>query len=108
MFDNIIGHDKIKNLFLDENYVIRNTYVFEGSSGIGKKMMALEIANKIAQYQQNILLIQSDKALGVDDIRPINDFVYRFPFGKDNKRVVIIDNCNTMNNICQNLSLIHI
>lgn len=105
MFENIIGHENIKKLFEDENYVLRNTYIMSGVDGIGKKMMALEIANKIAQYPQNILLIQSDKALGVDDIRPISDFIYRFPFGKDNKRVVIIDNCHTMNNVCQNMLL---
>ena len=105
MFENIIGHENIKKLFTDDNYVLRNTYVMEGVDGIGKKMMALEIANKIAQYLQNILLIQSEKALAVDDIRPISDFIYRFPFGKDNKRVVIIDNCHTMNNVCQNMLL---
>lgn len=105
MFENIIGHENIKKLFTDDNYVLRNTYVMEGVDGIGKKMMALEIANKIAQYPPNILLIQSEKALAVDDIRPISDFIYRFPFGKDNKRVVIIDNCHTMNNVCQNMLL---
>lgn len=105
MFDGIIGNERIIDMFRNPDYELRNTYIFYGNEGVGKFTIAKELATAKSEYNQNILIIDSDKDVAVDDIRSIEDFIYRPPFGKDNRRTVIINNSQTMSVICQNMLL---
>jgi DNA polymerase III subunit delta' len=114
-FENIIGHEKSKNLlrmFL-ENKNIPHAFLFYGQEGIGKKLVAKEFAkhlfcgNGIACGQCNpciklergshpdLILIEGDDSIGIDQSRMLSKEICEYPYESE-KRVIIIDRAETL------------
>ena len=55
MFDNIIGNKKIKNLLTNsiKNKKTSHSYIFSGTEGIGKKLIAKEFSKMLLCLNEN-------------------------------------------------------
>lgn len=106
MFEKIIGHEQNKKHFANRNSYSQ-AYIFEGIEGIGKFMFAMEIAKSLSGLDRNIHVVKPDKtSISVDQIREVQVDIAMPPFnGLDNKRVVIIDDADKMNETAQNALL---
>lgn len=110
VFDNIIGHDKPKNMlrmFL-ENRNIPHAFLFSGQEGIGKKHMA----KTFAQYlfcetasacgacgaciklergsHPDLIVIEGNESIGIDQSRMLSKEISEYPYESE-KRIIIID-----------------
>ena len=118
----IIGHKK--NIDFLNKSVQRNkishAYLFEGPERIGKKLVALEFAGAIQDYEEitlnpslpkgeisganpDLLIINSEKgeSINIAQIRELQSRLSLFPYSKKYK-VAIIDNAETMTNEAAN------
>ena len=126
MFNNIIGNDKIKEQL--ENSVklnkISHSYLFIGTEGIGKKMIANEFAKMILCTDNNrycgkcksciefdtnnnpdFKIIEPDgNSLKIEQIREFQNKVYEKPI-ISNRKVYIIDEAEKMTKEAQNCLL---
>ena len=114
-FENIIGHDKSKNLlgmFLD-NKNIPHAFLFYGQEGIGKKLVAKEFAkhlfckngtacgkcNPCIKLERgshpDLILIEGDDSIGIDQSRMLSKEICEYPYESE-KRVIIIDRAETL------------
>lgn len=68
MFDNILGNDKIKKLLVqaNQNKKISHSYLFVGTEGIGKKMIAKEFAKMILCTSENQYCMQCKSCIEFD------------------------------------------
>ena len=126
MFDNILGNDIIKNQLkqaIDLNKT-SHSYLFIGTSGIGKKIIAKEFAKMILceskekycnhcksciEFDSNnnpdFTLIQPDgTSIKIDQIRQIQKKIIEAPIISNNK-VYIIDDADLMTQEAQNCLL---
>lgn len=126
MFDNIIGNEKIK-LELEQTIKLNkmsHSYMFIGTSGIGKKMIAKEFAKMIlCQGEQKYcnkcksciefdsnnnpdfqLIEPEGVSLKIDQIRQIQKKIIEAPIISD-KKVYIIDDADLMTIEAQNCLL---
>lgn len=126
MFDKILGNDKIKSQ-LKQAVDLRKTshsYLFLGTSGIGKKMIAIEFAKMILceseekycnhcksciEFDSNnnpdFSLIEPDgTSIKIEQIRQIQKKIIEAPIISKNK-VYIIDDANLMTTEAQNCLL---
>lgn len=126
MFDKIIGNEKIKQQLkqaVDLNKT-SHSYLFLGISGIGKKMIAKELAKMILceseekycnhcksciEFDSNnnpdFQLIQPDgSSLKIDQIRQMQKKILEAPINSNNK-VYIIDDADLMTTEAQNCLL---
>lgn len=120
-FKNIIGHSKIKELFENAFLLgrIGHAYMFQGMAGIGKKVFALELAKLLncestdksklpcnecntccrinnGNYSDVRIVEPDGKNIKIEQIRDIIKEVAYYTL-EAKKRVVIIDNAETMN-----------
>ncbi len=115
MFENIIGHhkqvDTLKDMLKNDN--VSHAYLFSGTSGIGKKQVALEFARQILKVENlnsspDFKLIsksEEKKDIIVEQIRKeIIDDVYVAP-ASSSKKVYIIDDAEKLNIAAQNTLL---
>lgn len=115
MFENIIGHEKIKKEFIQniKNNNIYHSYLFEGNKGIGKATFAKEFA-KIELNNQNlnsavdfkyISKNEDKKDIIVEQVRKnLVEDVHTYPV-YSNKKVYIIDDAESLNKASQNALL---
>ena len=126
MFENIIGNEKNKNILerTIELNKISHSYIFWGTEGIGKKVIAKEFSKKILCLQdQNKncdcksciefdsnnnpdfqLLEPNDGKIKIEQIREMQRKVAEKPIISD-KKVYVIDNADTMTTEAQNCLL---
>ncbi len=114
-FENIIGHEKAKNLlrtFL-ENRNIPHAFLFYGEEGIGKKLTAKEFAkylfceNGVAcgkcgpciklerASHPDLIIIENENSIGIDKSRMLSKEICEYPYESE-KRVIIIDKAETL------------
>lgn len=126
MFENIIGNNKIKQS-LEKSIKEKKTshsYLFAGIQGIGKKMIAIEIAKNIlcfsdeecnntckscVEFKSNnhpdFLLLQPDgNSIKIDQIRYLQQKIQEKPIISE-KKVYVIDDADTMTVEAQNCLL---
>ena len=126
MFDNIIGNNKIKEelqqlIKLNKN---SHSYLFVGTSGIGKKMIAKEFAKMILCLSENkycnncksclefdsnnnpdfILISPDGNSIKIEQIREMQKKVIEAPIVSE-KKVYIIDDADLMTTEAQNCLL---
>ncbi len=114
-FEDIIGHDRQKRFlkFFLENKNIPHAFLFCGQEGIGKKKIAFEFVRHLFCETGNacgtcrpclkidrgshpdLIVIQNEGSIGIDDSRMISKEISEHPFESE-KRVIIIDNAETM------------
>ena len=114
-FENIIGHEKSKNLlrmFL-ENKNIPHAFLFYGQEGVGKKLIAKEFAKHLfcetgtacgrcspcvkldRGSHPDLIVIESDSSIGIDQSRMLSKEICEYPYESE-KRVIIIDQAETL------------
>ncbi len=113
MFDGIIGNNKIKQeleLTIKSNK-LSHSYLFIGTDGIGKKIIAKEFAKNILNLNlelENIPdfeIIEPDgQSLKIEQIRKIQKKILEAPIRAE-KKVYIIDNADLMTIEAQNCLL---
>ncbi len=114
-FEDIIGHDRQKRFlkFFLENKNIPHAFLFCGQEGIGKKRMAREFVRHLfcetrdacgtcrpcikldRGSHPDLVVIENEGSIGIDDSRLISKEISEHPFEAE-KRVIIIDNAETM------------
>ncbi len=115
MFENIVGHEKQKDILskIIETGNISHSYLFFGNSGIGKLKFACEFAKKILNTDnlnnnpdfKIISKMEDKKDILVEQIRKeLIDDLYIVPVAGDRK-VYIIDNAELLNVAAQNTLL---
>lgn len=117
MFNNILGNDKIKQLLSQsiKNNKISHSYLFVGTEGIGKKLIAKEFAKMILCIDENkpcnkcksciefdtennpdFKIIEPDgNSLKIEQIRDFQNKVYEKPI-ISNRKVYIINDSDKM------------
>lgn len=114
-FENIIGHEKSKNLlrmFL-ENKNIPHAFLFYGQEGIGKKLAAKEFTKHLfcktgtacgrcspcikldRGSHPDLIVIEGDNSIGIDQSRMLSKEICEYPYESE-KRVIIIDQAETL------------
>jgi len=125
-FNEIIGNEEAKKYL--ENSVkqdnILHSYLFSGTEGIGKLLIAKEFAKKILCLQKNqncnckscisfdgnnhpdfqVINESSDENIKIETIRLLTEKAYEKPI-LSNKKVYIINNCDKMTTEAQNCLL---
>src|SRR3989344_2862424 len=104
-----IGFEKNKKLFerAIEGGELGHAYLFSGPEMIGKRTLAVEVANKITNISvPDILMItsagsESGQTIAIEDIRKIKNFVSIRPYGGAYK-FIIIDDAHLMPETSQN------
>lgn len=126
MFNNILGNDRIKELLINsiKNNKTSHSYMFVGTEGIGKKLIAKEFAKMILCTDENkycskcksciefdtnnnpdFKIIEPDgNSLKIEQIREFQSKVYEKPI-ISNKKVYIINDSDKMTTEAQNCLL---
>ena len=114
-FDDIIGHDKPKNLLrgILKHRNIPHAFLFCGQDGIGKKKTAQEMVKYLfcetgtacgscrpcmkleKGIHPDLVLIESEESIGIDRSRLLRKEISEHPFESE-KRAIIIDNAETL------------
>ncbi len=114
--NSIVGHKKqiayFKNLIA--NKACLHAYLFEGTSGIGKKKIAQAISKAIlcrddqdsllfdnANFSDFLLITPNDNEIKTDEVKKIHEYLLSAPL-KAEKKIVLIDDAEKMNLIAQN------
>lgn len=123
-FDDIIGHERQKRFldFLMERGNIPHAFLFCGQEGIGKSKTAMEFTKRLfcqtgtgcgicrpcvkldRGSHPDLIVIRNEGSIGIDDSRMIAKEISEHPFEQD-RRVIIIDNAETMTNEAANALL---
>lgn len=118
----LVGHkllaDSFKSLVQSEQ--LAHGYLFFGSDGVGKRLFALSLANFLSsgggsafggelidgKILNDAFLIQpnENKAIGIDAVREIKNFLYQRP-NMSSRRTVIIDEAEFLTTEAQNALL---
>jgi len=114
-FENIIGHDKPKNLlrmFL-ENKNIPHAFLFSGQEGIGKKHIAKAFAQHLfcetasvcgacgpcIKFERgshpDLIVIEGEESIGIDQSRMLSKEISEYPYESE-RRIIIIDRAETL------------
>lgn len=126
MFKNILGNDKIKQQLIqsNQNKQVSHSYLFVGTEGIGKKMIAMEFAKMILCTAQNqycgecksciefdtnnnpdFKIIEPEgNSIKIEQIREFQSKVSEKPI-ISNRKVYIINDCDKMTPEAQNCLL---
>ena len=111
MFDNIVGNKKIKKLLTNaiKNDKISHSYLFVGTEGIGKKLIAIELSKKILNSNEtnnpDFTLIEPDgNTIKINQIREMQTKVQEKPI-VSKKKIYIINDANKMTVEAQNCLL---
>ena len=126
-FSEIIGNDEIKNYLLNsvKNNTLSQSYLFSGTDGIGKLIMAKEFAKKIlclsdekkdecdcksckcfegGNHIDYTLINEAGETIKIDQIREMTNKIIEQPIISDRK-VYIINDCDKMTVDAQNCLL---
>lgn len=113
-FNNIIGHEKIRYQIINsiEGGRFSHAYVISGEDGIGKSLIAREIAIKVLgkdtekQYADIVefTILKDKKSIGIDEIKKIIEETNKKPYEGDNK-VIILYKADKMTEAAQNAFL---
>ena len=111
MFEKIIGNQAIKEMLAKaiENETLSHSYLFVGTQGIGKKLLAKEMAKKILSFDgeshPDFMCIEPEEnSIKIAQIRILQKKIQEKPIIAD-KKVYIIDNADTMTVEAQNCLL---
>ncbi len=111
MFEQIIGNEKIKQELIQivKTNKISHSYLFLGTSGIGKKLIAKQFAKMILGYDlennPDFQIIEPEGAsIKIEQIRTMQKRVLEAPI-KCDKKVYIIDDADLMTKEAQNCLL---
>lgn len=111
MFEKIIGNQTIKEMLAKaiENETLSHSYLFVGTQGIGKKLLAKEMAKKILSFDgeshPDFMCIEPEEnSIKIAQIRILQKKIQEKPIIAD-KKVYIIDNADTMTVEAQNCLL---
>ena len=115
MFENIIGNDLIKETLSKniENDTLSHSYLFVGTDGIGKKMLAIELAKKVLCLEKEFIIdnhpdfmcVEPDgNNIKIEQIRFLQKKIQEKPI-TSNRKVYIINNADTMTTEAQNCLL---
>ena len=111
MFEKIVGNDQIKEALSNsiKNQRLSHSYLFLGISGIGKKILANELAKQILNDKRenhpDLISIEPDgNSIKIEQIRWLQKKIQEKPILSD-KKVCIIDNAETMTLEAQNCLL---
>lgn len=113
-FNHIIGHEQTKGNIINsirENK-LSHAHIFAGEKGIGKSLLARELAAQILGGRHNKEYVDiveysvpsNKKSIGVDNIREIIEEVNKKPYEGD-KKVIIINDAGEMTEAAQNAFL---
>lgn len=102
MFENVIGHDLIKKHLkkaLNENH-LSQTLLFEGPDGIGKKLIAMQLANHLLKrsHSADMHFLEPEGGSGlhrIETLRQMMDFDHTAPF-EGVAKVFILDEAHRM------------
>jgi DNA polymerase III subunit delta' len=123
-FNEIIGHEKQKQMFLSilKRERLPHAFLFTGQEGIGKKKTAKEFAKHILCEKHNncgvcrpcikvergihpdVVIIENEDTIGIEQSRTIGREVYEYPYEGD-KRIILIDRADAMTNEATNALL---
>lgn len=123
-FDDILGHQKQKNMLLSflEKGRIPHAFLFTGQDGIGKKKLVLEFTKRLFCEQESgcslcrsciridrrshpdLIIIDGDEAIGIDQSRYISKEIYEYPYETE-KRIILIDGAENMTHEARNALL---
>lgn len=122
-FENLIGNEKVKNILINsiQTNKITHSYLFIGTSGIGKSLFAKEFAKLILEKntensdsklehatEENIpdlkLIEQEEGKIKIEQIRALQEKISEKPI-ISNKKIYIINNADTMTKEAQNCLL---
>lgn len=111
MFEKIIGNETIKEMLAKaiEKGNLSHSYLFVGTQGIGKKLLAKEMAKKILGFTGEnhpdfLCMEPEDNSIKIAQIRLLQKKIQEKPILSD-KKVYIIDNADTMTPEAQNCLL---
>lgn len=111
MFEKIIGNETIKEMLAKamEKGNLSHSYLFVGTQGIGKKLLAKEMAKKILGFtgenHPDFMCVEpEDNSIKIAQIRLLQKKIQEKPILSD-KKVYIIDNADTMTPEAQNCLL---
>ncbi len=115
MFENIIGNDLIKETLSKniENDTLSHSYLFVGTDGIGKKMLAIELAKEVLCLEKELIIdnhpdfmcVEPDgNNIKIEQIRFLQKKIQEKPI-TSNRKVYIINNADTMTPEAQNCLL---
>ncbi len=123
-FEDIIGHEKPKNLLrgILANRNIPHSFLFCGQDGIGKRRAAQEfvkylfcetssacgLCRSCIKLERNshpdLIVVQTEGSIGIDQSRMLRKEVSEHPFEAE-RRVIIIDNADSMTHEAANALL---
>ena len=111
MFDNIVGNKKIKKLLTNaiKNDKISHSYLFIGTEGIGKKLIATELSKELLNSNvinnPDFTIIEPNgNTIKINQIREMQAKVQEKPI-ISKKKIYIIDNADKMTTEAQNCLL---
>lgn len=101
MFENIIDHDIPKKILINiiNTKKIPNTFLFYGKEGVGKFTISKEFVRLLNNYKEEELykdtfILDSDKIIGIDEIRKIKEISMFKP--ERNYNAIIINNAHNL------------
>lgn len=114
-FNEIIGHEKQKQMFLSilKKDRLPHAFLFSGQEGIGKKKTAKVFAKYILCEEQrgcgvcrscikiernihpDVIIIENEDTMGIDQSRAVGKEVFEYPY-ESSKRVIVIDRADAM------------
>jgi DNA polymerase III gamma/tau subunit len=98
-FDEVVGQDStiksLKGLFKSKKS-FPHSFLFSGSSGIGKTTIARIIAKELGCKKQNILEVDAATHTGIDDMRNLSGGLLYAAIGSNPIKFVIIDECHSL------------
>lgn len=110
-FNHIIGHDGIKRSLNNsiKNNILSHAHLFVGEDGIGKSLVARDLAIKILdkiEYKDyadiiNWKISKGKKSIGIKEIQKVIEIINKKPYEGD-KKVIIIYNADEITEEAQN------
>lgn len=104
-----LGNPQIKEYFdkLVKSDSLSHAYLFHGPEGVGKKLLALKISEKISGPAINNpdlrIIDKGDEEIHIADIRELRNFIHLTPFGEC--KIAILNNAHNLGRDASNALL---